>query len=320
MSNNSLRELGKALEKADRILLFPHEHIDGDAAGSAIALCRLLQKLGKDCQVRLNEELPDNLRFLDQGFCTVDSETVFPLDIAMSVDCSEPSRFPNQKEAFAEGREKITLDHHRIEPEGYDLSYVDPSAAASAELVYTLASEMDWPLDKAICECIFAGITTDTGNFQYSNTTRRTHEIVCALYDYGIRADEVSTNIYECVRPEKYKIRSEIIERMKFYCSGKFVISCVDQEMLRAAGAVMNDAEGSVAELRSINGVEIAALLKEEKGRTYVSLRAKNNADVLEAAQKLGGGGHKKAAGASMDLPLKEAYEKVVQAVLEELA
>ncbi|MGI6211236.1 MAG: DHH family phosphoesterase [Anaerovoracaceae bacterium] len=319
--NNSLKEIGLELERAGTILLFTHQNVDGDAIGAASALCRVLRGLGKTCFILPDEELPEYLRFLDDGFCTQDESVVADPDVTMCVDCSEPGRFPTHVDKFYKGKVTICIDHHRTDEPFCQLNHIDPGAAATSELIFALIKEMGWELDRAESEAIFAGITTDTGNFQYSNTTKKTHQIVCELYDHGIDASRVSTNLYECVKPERFRVRAKILDTMEILADGRLAIACATQQMLKETGAVMSDTEGAVSDLRSIRGVAVAVMLKEgEDGKTFVSLRAKGDADVLGIAQKLGGGGHTKAAGCTLNKSLQESYEEVKRAALEYLA
>ena len=319
MKNNTFEEIGSVLERADNILIFPHLNMDGDAMGSSAALCRMLRNMGKNCWIMLNDgDVADNLTFMDKGYCTCDPMTVPAPELAVTVDCSEPKRFPEVGWKYEQAPVKISIDHHMIQETASDYNYIDPSSCATGELIWLLIKAMGQPADREIAEDIFAAITTDSGNFQYSNTTKRTHEIVAELFDCGLDCNRVSTALYECVRPEKLRLKSRVLSAVDLFGDGKLAMARVNQALLKETGAGMSDAEGIVAELRSLKGVEIAAFLKEgEEGEVYVSLRAKGSADVQKIAASFGGGGHVKAAGCTLHgAKLNEVYEQVKQAAL----
>ena len=180
---------------------------------------------------------------------------------------------------------------------------------------------MEIEFDKEIGEALFAAITTDTGNFQYSNTTKETHEIVAKLYDTGIDANGVSVELYERVSPEKIKLESEILSNLKISDDGKLAIGFVSRKMLGETGAKPEDSEGTVSQIRSIDGVEIAVLIKEKEDfLCKASLRGKHYADVSKIAEVYQGGGHTKAAGCTLHMALEEAIGAIEKKALEILS
>ena len=179
---------------------------------------------------------------------------------------------------------------------------------------------MDHVPSKREAEDLFAAITTDTGNFQYSNTTKKTHEIVCGLYDSGIDVSAVSTALYENESPEKLELVGAAVERMQFFANGKIAAAVITQDMLKEIGAVMSDSEPVVARLRTVAGVEIALVFKERgENKTSVSMRSKSYANVQRVASALGGGGHVRAAGCTLDTDIQDAMNKVIEAAEAEL-
>ena len=318
--NNTLREIGEVLDRAKHVYIIPHELMDGDAFGSAIALCKSLRLGGRQAYILLEDKIPDYLEFLDRGYCTYDQE-LFPVpDVSICIDCGDLSRFKNRVEAFQAARTRICLDHHTTSRRLFDLNYVDGKAAATGEIVYDLLTTMDWPIDKEIAEAIFAAITTDTGNFQFSNTTKRSHEIVIALYDKGMNFSKISVAIYQNESMDKFRLESKVIESAEIFAGGLGVVACVTQEMLRECNCSMEEAEGIVTKLRSIRGVEISVLIKEyPDGCMKVGLRAKHVGDVSRIATRFGGGGHIKAAGCTICEPMDTVKALIVGAVEEQL-
>ena len=310
--NNTFREIASVLDASRTILLYPHVSADGDALGSCTALCKALRMKGKECYILVEEELPLNLKFLDKGYCTDDQNIIEDVDVSFCVDCGDETRFPKRTEKFEQGKTSICLDHHRTTKDFCDYNYVVPEASATGELVFDLLQEMGTPADVEIGEALFAAITTDTGNFQYSNTTRKAFEIMTELLDWGVDTNKVSVQLYENIRLERKIIESMAFSTMNILADGKAAIAYVTQEMIEKSGALSEETENVIQQLRSIAGVEYAAFLKE-KGENLVrlSLRAKTEGDVAVIAEKFGGGGHIKASGATLEMPIEEAVAAV---------
>ena len=321
--NDTFRQISRVLMEAETVLVYPHVNMDGDALGSAAALCKALRILGKTCYILLEDQIPANLLFLDQGYCTHDQNLVENPDVSLCLDCGDLSRFLKRKDKFLEGRISVCIDHHQSTQPFCDYNYVDADAAATGILIYKLLQELETVaceqgklsgglMDGEMADAVFAAITTDTGNFQYSNTTRECHEITAALYDLGLNVRRVSQEIYETVRQERIQLHGAALAGMERFAGGLAAMTCVTQEMLRQTGARMDETEGIADTLRSIEGVEIAVLVKEdEPERIKLSLRAKSWGNVAVVAQNLGGGGHIKAAGGTMHMTLAEALPKI---------
>ena len=320
ISNASLKEIAGILNDAQSMIIFTHINPDGDALGSAAALCRVLRKMGKEAWVLMDEEVPDYISFMDTEFCTRDSSCIKNQDISICVDCGEYSRFPALTEKYDEGKAKLCIDHHTA-AEGFgDHYYIDPAAAATCELIYKLIKELesaaaesgepaceDALIDRAVAESLYTGINTDTGSFQYSNTTAETYAIASELMTKGIDHTAINVNLYQTIPMKKLKIQSLILQRAELLHAGKVAISYVSREMLEQVDAVLDDAEGSIDLLRNIEGVEMAAFLKEKDDSVKVSMRAKSYANVHEIVSAFGGGGHVKAAGCTLKMSMDEA-------------
>lgn len=327
-SNASLKELAGFLKAAKTILIFTHMNPDGDALGSAAALCRVLRKMGKTSWVLMDEEVPDYISFMDTEFCTRDKDIMKDHDIAICVDCGEYSRFPALADKFDEGKLKLCVDHHATGDGFGDHYYIDPSEAATCQLVYKLIKELEAAtaedseaiidsklIDRTVAESLYTGINTDTGSFQYSNTTADTHAIASDLMFYGIDHTAINVKLYQTITMSKLKIQADVLQKAEFLFGGQVAIGYVTDEMLDQAGAVLDDAEGTIDMLRNIEGVEIAAFLKEKGDAVKVSMRAKSRANVAEIVSAFGGGGHVKAAGCTLEMPMEDALEEVKKAI-----
>lgn len=307
ISNSSLSEMGNLLRSAESIVLFPHESPDGDALGSCAALCRALRNEGKDAWVLLDEEIRGYLEFMDTEYCTTDIDCVSMPDICICVDCSEENRFSGRAEKFREGKTKLCIDHHVTAGSFGDFYYIDGGEAATAQIIYKLLREMDIEIEKTIAESLYVGISTDTGSFRHSNTTAETHMIASQLFGCGIDHQKLVINLYNSVSYRQTRMESAILEKMELIADGKAAVSYVTSAMLEAESAELGDCEAVIDRLRDIKGVEIAAFLKEKNGAVKVSMRAKSYGRVDSIAVKYGGGGHVKAAGCTLDMPMDEA-------------
>lgn len=313
-----LRGIAEKLLEAQTVLIYPHLHMDADALGSAAALCRALRKLGKESYIHIEDEVAGNLQFLDKGYCTLEPD--MEPDVCICVDCSGENRIPKRYEAFRKGKVTLVVDHHRTAEEFADLNFVDPDSAATGEIIYDLLGLMGVEIDKEIGEALFAALATDTGKFQYSNTTKRTHEIVTKLYDSGMDHMYVSNEIYENNSYESLVLENLIMSTLERFADGKGIIAHVTQAMLKETDTTMDETEGIVGKLRAIRGVEVAAFLKEhEENVIKASLRAKTYADVAVISSEFGGGGHIKAAGCTLEMSVEEARELMKDRIEKQL-
>jgi phosphoesterase RecJ-like protein len=316
--NNSIAEIADALLAAGSVLLFPHVSIDGDALGSAVALCAALRSLGRTSYVVVEDDIPETLAFLDQGFCTDDLHIVDRPDLCVCVDCGEYHRFPRRKNLFKAGAACACIDHHVSTLPFADLNYIDGGAAAAAEIVYDLILELGVAPEGIIGEAIYAGIITDTGKFQYSNTTRRTHLIAADLIARGVDTAGVSIRIYQNVSIKRMLLEARVMGGLELFAGGRAALACVTKELLIETGAAAEDSDGVVEKLRNIQGVEAACLLKERKdGQVKVSLRSKRELNMAELSASLGGGGHARAAGYTAKGPFDAAKNEIKRRIEE---
>jgi len=304
----------------DGILIFPHVNMDGDALGSASALCLALRSLGKKAFVMVNEPVPKNLDFLECGCCTTDDSVLEDVQLSLMLDCNGLKRIPGREKAWERGRLKGCIDHHATTSKDirYDFTRIEPKSAATGEIIYRLIKDLGAEVTLEIANCIFAAITTDTGNFQHTNTTSRSHEIVGHLYKVeGFNSKTISALIYDRRSKEALKLESAILGNLDFYADGKLAVGKVTQKLLKEFGCTMDEAEGIIQRIMSIDGVEAGCLFKETPNNVRASLRGKSYANMEKAASKFGGGGHVLAAGCTFDLPVEEAEKLLIPELIE---
>ena len=310
------------IKAARTVLIYTHTNMDGDAAGSALAMCRVLRAMGKGAFIVMQDEYPGYLSFLKDnmgGMPYFLSEAPFEPDLALALDISQQSRLEANEEAFFRAKHTACIDHHLTdEPIGDDY-VVDPDAAATAVLVYEMCKEAGFDLDKKAAECLYTGIVTDTGSFRYSNADKRCLMTVAELYDYEIDSARICTLIFDEFPTQQLKLEALALERAVVIAGGMAVISWCELRDLEEIGADISMAETCIDAIRKIKGTEVAAFIKQKAEGVYkVSFRAKNDANVNWIARELGGGGHEKASGATLEGDLTFAKTQVTYALVAE--
>lgn len=318
--NDTIRSIATIMSDLDGILLFPHVNMDGDALGSCTALCLALRSLGKKAYVMISEPVPKNLDFLECGCTTNDDSVLEDVQLSMMLDCNGMIRIPGREAAWERGRLKGCIDHHATASKDirFDFSRIEPKSAATGEIVYRLIKDLGAEITLDIANCIFAAITTDTGNFQHTNTTNRSHEIVGHLYKVeGFNSKIISALIYDRKSKEAMKLESAVLGSLDFYADGKLAVGKVTQDLLEEYGCTMDEADGIIQRIMSIDGVEGACLFKESTSNVRASLRGRTYANMQKAASKFGGGGHVLAAGCTFHMPLEEAEKIFIPVLIE---
>jgi phosphoesterase RecJ-like protein len=325
---NTLADIAGALKDSETVRIFPHENMDGDTLGASVALCLALRSQGIDCAVVISEKIPDNISFIEYGCCidasdsgelaenSADGGGLDPVyseyDMAVLIDVGEVSRLPGREALFSNGAETLCIDHHVSSKAIYDYNYIDTSASAAGEVVYDLAKELGVEPDNDIATAVYVCIVTDTGRFQYSNTTSKTHMVAAELLERGVEPNAVSTEIYQNVRMEKLLLENAVMSTMETIADGKCVLAYISHEALAQTGAIDEEYEGISEKLRGIRGVEVAVFLRETTdGRTKGSLRSKKYYDVAALAKEFDGGGHVRAAGFTTDKPLADVSAEI---------
>ena len=328
--SNTMTEIIRALTEANTIRIFPHENPDGDTFGASVALCLALRGIGKDAWVVINEKIPDNIAFIENG-CSLrvndwlkgeGDPGLFDdgFDLAILMDVGEASRLGGRDVIFELGNTTMCIDHHVSSKAIYDYNLIDTSAAATAEILYDLIKEMDVEISIEIAEAIYTGIITDTGRFQFSNTTSRVLHIAAELLDHGVSPNRVSTEVYHSLRLQKLYLENEVMNTTVAVKGGKGLVAYLTKAMLDETGAMEEETEGLAEKLRGFRGVEVSVFLREtDDGKIRGSMRSKSYYDVASLAQKFGGGGHVRAAGFSSPGTTEQIREEIVKILNETL-
>ncbi len=308
------------INEAQKILIFTHMNMDGDAAGSSCALCRSLRLMGKDCFILLEDKCPDYLAFLDDDGYFIRTAPWKP-ELCVAVDCGDDTRIVKRKEVFHSAERTLCIDHHMQNGPFAQYSVIDPAQPAAGSLIFELLQTMEAPIDRAVAEGLYVAIATDTGSFRHGNTTAEAHLDAAKLYGYGIDAVRLNNLVYGSYPLAQLKLEAMAVDRAVLFADGKAVISWCTKEDLRKNGALEEHTECCIDRIRSIEGVETAAFIKEKlDGSLKVSLRSKSYADVNAVARAFGGGGHLRASGCTLHCTLEEAIRRLTPVLEESVA
>ena len=306
--------LAEFLRGSDEITIFGHVSPDGDAAGSAIAIKLALEAMGKRAFVVLPGGLPARYAFLPDGERVLDADSPRPFAprCALAVDAADEARLGAARELFAGCAARAVLDHHDSNPGFAPLSVVDGRCAATGELVLRLIAALGVPLTEAMAECLFVAISTDSGNFNFRNTTPETLRAAADCVAAGADVERLTRILYRTRRPPRTKLLGLALAEMHIECDGRLAWTRVTKQMYAQSGALHEDLDGIVNYLIETEGVEIAFLADERGDGVKFSLRSVAPYDVAsDVAVPLGGGGHENAAGVSLPGPMDEAIGRI---------
>ncbi|MBI5545931.1 MAG: bifunctional oligoribonuclease/PAP phosphatase NrnA [Deltaproteobacteria bacterium] len=306
-----------ALERGERFLITMHEFPDGDALGSALALCLALKERGKSVTVYSPQGAPQNLRFLPGAADIVRSlSRDARFDVCLACDAGDDARLgPDLPERERRG-ETLNLDHHPRSKAFGDVNLVDSTAASVGVLVWRLLKALDQPISRDIAACLWVSIASDTGNFRHSNTNAECMRIAWELVERGVRPGEISSRMYESQPLARVRLLAEVLKTLVVSKDGRVAWVVASREVFEAAGTVEETADGFISYPRSIEGVEVALLLREEgPQRQRVSFRSRGKVDVGAIATRFGGGGHHNASGCSVPGTLEEVRALVLREV-----
>ncbi len=307
------------LRSARQVASTCHVGPDGDALGSALALARAAHQAGKEACASFGEpfHLSERYGFLPLDVLVPPSEFPDAPEVVVAFDAGSLDRLGELGGPAKEAETLIVVDHH-ISNRGFgDVDIIDPEAAASAELALRLIKELGWPLDPATATCLLMGLVTDTGRFQYSNTTPATLRAAATLVEAGARPELIGQQVYESVPFAYLAVEAAVLGGAALEPDRSLVWSVLRTGDLERAGLGMEDTEPLIDALRVAREAEVTALAKElSDGTVKVSLRSRGGVDVEAIASELGGGGHHNASG----FTFKGSPEEAIAAVRARLS
>lgn len=310
MTNHETMEF---LRAHDNYLIINHCRPDGDAVGSAAALCMGLRGLGKEAVIWKN---PQTTRRYFPFLEGLETENVPEHATLVSVDLATEGLLPLNGGQFA-GKIELSIDHH-ISNEGYAKhTNVVPQCAACGELLLEILKELG-PITHEMANALYLAISTDTGCMRYSNVTANTLYAVAELKSLGADVYPINKVMFSTKTIARLRLEAALVNSVEFYAGGLVGLCSMTNRLLDELGADANDTDDISGFARSIEGVEIAVMVQElREGGTKISLRTGEDYNASEICKRLGGGGHKAAAGATVKGGVEEAKERILRAIAE---
>src|SRR5919198_1027546 len=308
---SELAAVAATIRSHDRFLIVTHENPDGDALGSLLALKLALDSLGKDSEMYLygNAPLPREYAFMPLDGLRREPPGDAAERVLIALDCANEQRLGPDETVLERAPLTIDVDHHHDNSRFGDVNLIVADASSTGEILRDLFRELGVELTPDIAEALYIAVVTDTGRFQYTNTTPKALRLAAELVEAGADVHRVFQGVYESVAFAKLKLIARALDHARVYEGGRVIVSHLERDDFDAAGAEEPYSEGIIDYLRAVEGAEIAALIREPPTRNgptrRVSLRTTaEGVDVSVIARKSGGGGHRQAAGFSSEAPL----------------
>ncbi len=316
-------EVIRLIKENNRFLVLSHVNPEGDAVGSLLGLALALRDMGKDVTAYLEDPVPEIFRFLPGADTVVhDLGDQEPFQVTFAVDCGQKERLGAGFSGFKEPGLIVNIDHHATNDRFGDVNVIEPGASATGEMIFDLLKAMGAHITPEVATNLYVAIHTDTGSFRYSSSTADAFIKTGELVRLGADPWEVTTRVYESYPVEKLRLLGlslSTLEVMNLNGAGVALMR-VTLDMFRKTGGAKEHTDGFVNFARSIKGVEVAVLFREDGPDRYkVSLRSKGNVDVSLIASAFGGGGHHNAAGFNMEGGFEEIKKRVLDVISEKL-
>ena len=295
------------LKANDNFEILTHNYPDGDCLGSGYGLCLGLQQLGKNARV-ITTALPKDFKFLLNGV----KEQDFKAQCVVSVDVADEKLLGCNQEKY-QGKIDLCIDHHKSNRVDAPLKFVDDTSAAACEIIYRILTEMGVTFTKEIANCLYTGISTDTGCFRYTNTTAATLRICADLLEYGCDSGYINKVMFETKSKKRIELEREIYDRMIFCCDDKCAVIYTTLEMTKDLED--EDTEGISSIPRQIEGVKMGITIREKPDGVYkVSVRTNGDIDACQFCKQFGGGGHAAASGCTLNGDLQGVIDTLIEA------
>jgi len=318
VSAAKFEQIGQVLRENRKFAVLSHVRPDGDALGSQLALGLSLTKLGKDVRIWNEEGMLEKYGFLPNANLLSKPPTeAEDVDVVVALDTAIQNRLGTTVAAIKSAKIWINIDHHPSNPGYGDIVHIDPHAPATGQILFELMTSQKLPIDPAIAENLYVAISTDTGSFQYPNTTARTFEIAAELVRVGVDVGRVSQLTYENYPRRRVELLRDLLGTMRFDANDRVATFSLSLAVAKKLGVSPEDNEGLIDHLRAIRGVIVAVFFEElTDGKVRVSMRSKSEkVNVCAICEKFGGGGHVLAAGARVKGALAEVEKKILEEV-----
>lgn len=310
----TLDNIKEEIGKANSIVLLTHENPDGDAMGSSLAMYAALKELNKNVDVII-PEYSKTYEFLP-GIEEIKQEgKEEQYDLAIALDCADIKRLNGFAKYFENAKVKISIDHHGMNTMFGDYNYVDPAAPACCQILVVILEYLKIDITKEIGTCLLTGIITDTGGFKYPGVTAETFEFAAWLLTSGVNVSNIYKKVLQVKTKASFELSKLATNRLEFLEDGKISFTYITKADEESVGAKTGDHEGLVEIGRDIEGVEVSIFIREAEKGFKVSLRSNEYVNVSDVCLMFGGGGHRRAAGCSMQGTLEQVKNKLVNEV-----
>ena len=326
-TSTDLHAIAAALREHDRFLVVTHENPDGDALGSLLATTVALRQMGKDVLMFLSgtAPLPREYAFMQLDGVLRELPDDIGERVLVAVDCAKADRIGADPAPFERAKLVLDIDHHHDNTRFGAVNLIVADASSTGEVLRDVFAELGVELTPDIAEPLYIALVTDTGRFQYTNTTPKSLRLAAELVEAGADVHQVFQQVYESVEFAKLKLLARALERARVLEGGRIVVSYLVRTDFAEVGAAEAYSEGIIDSLRAVEGSELSALIREpprdDGPLRRVSLRASiDELDVSAIARTFGGGGHRQAAGFSSDASVEEITESIRQGFVAQRA
>lgn len=309
----SLLNIANIIDNKDYFYILTHMYPDGDAVGSAYALCRILQKMGKHAKILCNDPIPEKFEYMKNYIKAED----FKPEYIIALDLADTSLLGENLEQY-KNKINLCIDHHVSNKKYSPLFFIDSTAAATCEIIYRLALEMNMPCDRETASCLYTGIATDTGCFEYSNTTPTTHFIAGKLMECGAMASLINEHVFTIKPRKKIELEKVMYQNLEYFFENKCAITQITLNEMEKLGINNSELDGIASIPIKIEGVDIGITIKEVKpSENKISVRTSANVDANKFCQHFGGGGHARAGGFKLSGSTESAKNEILDAIKE---
>lgn len=311
----NVEKCAKILESKDNILILTHAHPDGDTLGSAFALCRALLSLGKRAKVKCSDAIQNKYNYLFENMDMPD----FDEDFVVAVDVATENLLGDLADIYA-GKVDLCIDHHGTNTNYAKKLLLNADAAAACEIVFKVIKALGVEIDLGIANCLYTGLTTDTGCFRYASATSNTYRAAAELIDLGVDNGRINRIMFETKTKTYAALERMALEGMQFFCDERVCVITITQEMYERTGSNEQETEAIAPLTRQIEGVEIGITIREKADKSCKSsIRTFESVDASKLASFFGGGGHKQAAACRFECGVEDAKKMLVEKCKEML-
>jgi phosphoesterase RecJ-like protein len=321
--NEKVKKILSLIEESSTVLITSHRDPDGDSVGSQLALAELLESRGKTCRIVNQGPLSSKYMFLDPQKRIVDvddpklrNDALAGFDLVFVLDCTSLTRLGKVENLVPPEATWVNIDHHPDNERFGTVNYLDVGASATGEMIFSVLEACDFPISPAVANQLYAAILSDTGRFKFPNTSARCMRVCAELVASGADPKQVTNQIYFNHSPGFLRLLGSILSRPEISDQGRICAMTLKQNLMTDLKIDPREVEGVVDYSLFLKGVEIG-LLFTEKGasKTKVNLRSQNEYDVSKIARGFGGGGHRNAAGCTLDHNLEQTKRIILEQV-----